>query len=93
MNPNRAQARAGCGRVLMGRRRRDEALARRRRPGAQDWLREMRGGRDRAADGEMDELRQTVERLNGDVAELQERVDFTERMLAQQRERPALPDR
>jgi hypothetical protein len=64
-----------------------------RRPGAQDWLREMGRGHDRAADGEVDELRRTVERLNGDVAELQERLDFTERMLAQQRERPALPDR
>jgi hypothetical protein len=64
-----------------------------RRPGPQDWLREMRRGRDPAAEGELDELRQAVERLNGEVAELQERLDFTERMLAQQRERPALPDR
>jgi hypothetical protein len=64
-----------------------------RRPGPQDWLREMTRGRDRAADGELDELRRTVERLNGDVAELHERLDFAERMLAQQRERPALPGR
>jgi hypothetical protein len=49
------------------------------------------------------ELRQAVERLSheladardrlgGEVAELQERLDFAERMLAQQRERQALPE-
>ena len=64
-----------------------------RRPGASDFLREVRRGHDPAAGAELAELRQTVERLTGDVAELQERLDFTERMLAQQRERPALPDR
>ena len=42
---------------------------------------------------DMAELRRMVEHLNGDVGELQERLDFAERMLAQQRERPALPDR
>lgn len=64
-----------------------------RRPGPSEFLREMRGGRDPAADAELVELRQTVERLTGDVAELHERLDFAERVLAQQRERPALPDR
>jgi hypothetical protein len=46
---------------------------------------------DPGTDREMADLRQTVERLGGDVAELQERLDFTERMLAQQRERQPLP--
>jgi hypothetical protein len=60
---------------------------------SQQWLETMaRQRRDPAGDQDLAELRQTVERLGGDVAELQERLDFTERMLAQQRERPALPD-
>lgn len=42
---------------------------------------------------ELTQLRDVVERLNGEVAELQERVDFAERMLAQQRERPGLAER
>jgi len=49
--------------------------------------------RGEAEPAELVQLRETVERLNGEVAELQERVDFTERVLAQQRERPALPER
>ena len=40
---------------------------------------------------ELTQLREAVERLNGEVAELQERVDFTERVLAQQREAGKLP--
>jgi uncharacterized protein YlxW (UPF0749 family) len=35
---------------------------------------------------ETDQLRDHVERLTGEVAELQERVDFTERLLAKQRD-------
>jgi len=73
------------------------ALARKflglRRPEPSEFLRELRRGRAPAADPELGELRQSVERLSGDVAELQERLDFAERMLAQQRERPMLPDR
>jgi hypothetical protein len=42
---------------------------------------------------EVAQLHETVERLNGEVAELQERVDFTERMLAQQRDRALPADR
>lgn len=53
-----------------------------RRPGVPDPVRP----------GEVDELRRAVERLTGEVAELQERVDFAERMLTQQRERPGLPE-
>jgi hypothetical protein len=57
------------------------------------WLEQaMQRRRDPAVDQDLADLRQTVERLGGDVAELQERLDFAERMLAQQRERQALPD-
>jgi hypothetical protein len=63
-----------------------------------------RHGRGEASDPELAELRQAVERLTdeltdardrlgGEVAELQERLDFAERMLAQQRERQSLPER
>lgn len=40
---------------------------------------------------EVGELAHQVSVLQQDVAELQERVDFAERMLAQAREAPALP--
>ena len=40
---------------------------------------------------EVAELRETVHRLSGDVADLQERVDFAERLLAKQREPGRLP--
>ncbi len=68
-------------------------LAGGRHSAARQWLQDLNQRRDPAADAELVELRQMVERLNGDVLELQERVDFAERMLAQQRERQALPDR
>lgn len=66
------------------------------------WSRSARG--DPADDTELAELRQAIERLTeevadvkdrlgGEVTELQERLDFAERMLAQQRERAALPER
>jgi len=51
-----------------------------------------------AADGEMVQLRESVERMSGEladvnqhVAELQERVDFAERLLAKQRDAERLP--
>ena len=57
------------------------------------WLGAMKAQhRDPATDQELAELRQTVERLGGDVAELQERLDFAERVLTQQRERQVLPE-
>ena len=56
------------------------------------WVKFAPRPRDPAADQQLAELRQSVERLGGDVAELQERLDFAERMLAQQRDRAALPD-
>jgi hypothetical protein len=37
------------------------------------------------------ELRETVQRLSGDLADLQERVDFAERLLAKQRQPDRLP--
>lgn len=55
--------------------------------------RHRRGVPSSAEPAELTQLRDAVERLNGEVAELQERLDFTERVLAQQRERPALPER
>ena len=46
----------------------------------------------RAGDGEETAARaHQVAVLQGEMAELQERVEFAERMLAQARERPALP--
>ncbi len=46
----------------------------------------------RAGDGEdTAALAHQVAVLQGEMAELQERVEFAERMLAQVRERPALP--
>jgi hypothetical protein len=58
------------------------------------WLEHtMQQRQDPGLTQDMAELRRMVEHLNGDVGELQERLDFAERMLAQQRERPALPDR
>ena len=46
----------------------------------------------RAGDpADVSELAEQVSSLQHDMAELQERVDFAERMLAQAREAPALP--
>jgi hypothetical protein len=44
-----------------------------------------------AADRRVAELEERLEALRGQFNELAERVDFAERMLAQQRERPQLP--
>jgi len=48
------------------------------------------GGRG-AADRRVTELEDRIEALRAEFNELAERVDFAERMLAQQRERPQLP--
>jgi len=46
----------------------------------------------RAGDpGDMNDLVRQVSALQDEVTELQERLDFAERMLAQVRERPGLP--
>ena len=53
---------------------------------------EGRGGQDAALRGEVEQLHQRlgeVDQLQARIAELEERLDFTERMLAQSRE----PDR
>ena len=42
---------------------------------------------------EMDALRDALQQARGDVADLQERVDFAERLLAQQRDPGRLPAR
>ncbi len=48
-------------------------------------------GGGRAAERRVAELEDRLEALRGQFNELAERVDFAERMLAQQRERPQLP--
>jgi len=59
--------------------------------GLGERLRGGRGGADlEALRQEMDALRDILQHTRGDVADLQERVDFTERLLAQAR-RDALP--
>ena len=42
---------------------------------------------------EMDGMRETLQQACGDVADLQERLDFAERLLAQQRDAPRLSGR
>ncbi len=54
------------------------------------WLRRMERGPQVPPDAD---VRETLQRLSGEVAELQERVDFTERMLARQKEADRLPQR
>ncbi len=52
------------------------------------------GGKDEAAEGqalaEVDALREELQGLRGEVGELQERLDFAERLLAQAREKGQL---
>ncbi|MBI2074122.1 MAG: hypothetical protein HYT81_13995 [Gemmatimonadetes bacterium] len=50
------------------------------------------GGRARD-DAPIERLNREVAELRGEMAEVQERLDFAERLLAQQRERPGLPER
>ena len=40
---------------------------------------------------ELDELRSDLDNVRGELAEVQERLDFTERLLTQSREREGLP--
>jgi hypothetical protein len=51
--------------------------------------RRLGGGKDEAAEGqalaEVDALREEMQALRGEVSELQERLDFAERLLAQVR--------
>ena len=43
--------------------------------------------------GQIDELRSELQDVRHELTETQERLDFAERMLAQQREKPRLEDR
>jgi hypothetical protein len=49
------------------------------------------GGRAGASDPEVPRLRQDVEDLRAALSAVQERLDFTERLLARERERGQLP--
>jgi uncharacterized protein YlxW (UPF0749 family) len=40
---------------------------------------------------ELDELRHEVQQLRGELTEVQERLDFTERLLTNRHDRPQLP--
>ena len=40
---------------------------------------------------ELDELRHEVQQLRGELTEVQERLDFTERLLTNRHDRPELP--
>jgi len=51
----------------------------------------LRSRTKREDDGDREELRATVEELRREVAELAERVDFTERLLAKQQPAERLP--
>lgn len=50
------------------------------------------GGRNPALEAQIEELRAEMQDIRRDLAETQERLDFTERMLTQQRERHQLPE-
>ena len=56
--------------------------------------RRLGGGKDEAAEGqalaEVDALREELQGLRGEVGEMQERLDFTERLLAQVRDQGKL---
>lgn len=54
--------------------------------------RRMRRDADRPAELPPREVSEELERLHARLAELEERVDFTERLLATQRERESLPE-
>ncbi|OGU22554.1 MAG: hypothetical protein A3K13_09885 [Gemmatimonadetes bacterium RIFCSPLOWO2_12_FULL_68_9] len=56
-------------------------------------LADRMAGRAARDDADVAQLRAEVDDLRDLVGELQERLDFAERLLAQQRERSALPDR
>jgi hypothetical protein len=54
------------------------------------WI-EAKARMEGAGSGDVDQLRQEVEELRGQLADVQERLDFTERMLAKTRDAERLP--
>lgn len=51
----------------------------------------LQGQADPGLLNELDELRQEIHQLRGELAEVQERLDFTERLLSNRHDRPQLP--
>ena len=51
----------------------------------------LQGQADPGLLNELDELRHEVQQLRGELTEVQERLDFTERLLTNQHDRPQLP--
>jgi hypothetical protein len=54
------------------------------------WI-EAKARMEGAGSGDVDQLRHEVEELRGQLADVQERLDFTERMLAKTRDAERLP--
>lgn len=51
----------------------------------------LQGQADPGLLNELDDLRQEVHQLRGELTEVQERLDFTERLLSNRHDRPQLP--
>jgi hypothetical protein len=51
----------------------------------------LRAGQSMAGDGEFEQLRAEVDQLKTELAEVHERLDFTERILAKNADRERLP--
>jgi len=51
----------------------------------------LQGQADPGLLNELDELRHEVQQLRGELTEVQERLDFTERLLTNRHDRPQLP--
>jgi len=60
-------------------------------PVGKAYAEKLRASKRESEDGDHEELRATVEDLRREVAELAERVDFTERLLAKQQPTDRLP--
>jgi hypothetical protein len=60
---------------------------------ARGWMKRWSQPEHRQIVEEATELRHAVNRLEAEVAELQERIDFTERVLASQQDIPRLEER
>lgn len=60
---------------------------------ARGWMHRWSQPRQQQVADETTELRHAVSRLEAEVTELQERIDFTERVLASQQDLPRLEER